>query len=57
MSQCEQDIVWLISNYVSFVWKNFLVGEGVVKVDKFFGFLTFKYKNNKHGFGKIVDIP
>ena len=55
-NQCEEGIIWLISNFVSYVWKNFAVGESVVKVEKFFGFLTFKYKNSNHGFGRFVGI-
>ena len=41
---------------MSYVWKNFVKGESVLKVEKFFGFLTFKYKENKHGFGRFVGM-
>ena len=55
-NHCEEGIIWLISNFVSYAWKNLLVGDSVVKPEKFFGFLTFKYKTSKHGFGGFVGI-
>ena len=55
-NHCEQGIIWLISSYVSYVWKNLLVGDSAVKVEKFFGFLSFKYKNSKFEFGRFFGI-
>ena len=43
-TQFELEIVWLVSNYVRYVWTNFVMEDSVVKLEKFFGFLTFKYK-------------
>ena len=40
----ETEIVWLVSSYVLYVWETVQVKRLEVKLDKFFGFLTFKYK-------------
>ena len=50
-TQFEQAIVWLISNFVSYVWTVCYNGDSAVKLDKFFGFLTFKYKMDKNTCG------
>ena len=45
VSSChDAEIVWLVSSYVLFVWEMLQVKKLEVKLDKFFGFLTFKYK-------------
>ena len=43
-SSRDQEIVWLISTYVLYVWEMVYVRKTEVKLDKFFGYLTFKYK-------------
>ena len=43
-SSRDLEIVWLISTYVLYVWEMVYVRETEVKLDKFFGYLTFKYK-------------
>ena len=41
----ETEIVWLVSSYVQYVWEMVHIKKlHEVKLDKFFGFLTFKYK-------------
>ena len=40
----DTEIVWLVSSYVLYVWEMVHVKRLDVKLDKFFGFLTFKYK-------------
>ena len=40
----DTEIVWLVSSYVLYVWEMVQVKKLEVKLDKFFGFLTFKYK-------------
>ena len=40
----DSEIVWLVSSYVLNVWETMHVKKLEVKLDKFFGFLTFKYK-------------
>ena len=40
----DTEIVWLVSSYVLYVWETVQVKRLEVKLDKFFGFLTFKYK-------------
>ena len=43
-SRRDTEIVWLVSSYVLYVWEMVQVKKLDVKLDKFFGFLTFKYK-------------
>ena len=43
-SNRDSEIVWLVSSYVSYVWEMMHVKKSEVKLDKFFGYLTFKYK-------------
>ena len=43
-SSCETEIVWMLSSYVLYVWEMVHIKKLEVKLDKFFGFLTFKYK-------------
>ena len=43
-SSRDLEIVWLISTYVLYVWEMVYVRKIEVKLDKFFGYLTFKYK-------------
>ena len=47
MSSRDAEIVWLVSTYVSYVWEMVHVKKLEVKLDKFFGFLTFKYKMHR----------
>ena len=43
-SSRDLETVWLISTYVLYVWEMMHVKKLEVKLDKFFGYLTFKYK-------------
>ena len=43
-SSHDEEIVWLVSYYVLYVWETVHVKKREVKRDKFFGYLTFKYK-------------
>ena len=43
-SSHDSEIVWLVSSYVQYVWEMVQVKKQEVKLDKFFGYLTFKYK-------------
>ena len=40
----EQEICWLISTYVNYAWECCYVRDSGVVFEKFFGFLTFKYR-------------
>ena len=40
----DREIVWLVSSYVHYVWEMVQAKKQEVRLDKFFGFLTFKYK-------------
>ena len=44
MSRRDAEIVWIVSCYVLYVWEMMHVQKSEVKLDKFFGYLTFKYK-------------
>ena len=43
-SSRDSEIVWMISSYVLCVWETVYIKKQEVKLDKFFGYLTFKYK-------------
>ena len=46
-SSRDSEIVWMISSYVQYVWEMVYIKKQEVKLDKFFGYLTFKYKMNQ----------
>ena len=43
-SSRDAEVVWLVSSYVLYVWEMVFVKKLEVKLENFFGFLTFKYK-------------
>ena len=43
-SRHETEIVWLVGSYALYVWEMVHIKKLEVKLEKFFGFLTFKYK-------------
>ena len=47
----EQEIVWLVSNFVEYVWVCIFIKNSEIRFDKFFGFLCFKYKMDRNSFG------
>ena len=36
--------MWLVGNFVEYVWDNVFIRNSEVKLEKLFGFLSFKYK-------------
>ena len=46
-SDYDQEIVWLVSSYVLYVWENIFVRRAEVKLEKFFGYLTYKYREHQ----------
>ena len=46
-SEMEFEVVWLISSYVLFIWDNIFVRSSEVKLEQFFGYLTYKYKKHQ----------
>ena len=48
----EEEIIWLISNYIYFVWDHSFVREATASLNTFFGYLTFKYREFKQGTGR-----
>ena len=45
----NNEITWLIGNYVNEVWKIRHGGGGSIDHDELFGFLKFKFRNDQHG--------
>ena len=43
-SSFDQEVVWLISTYVLFVWENAFMWDADVKQEQVFGFLFYKYR-------------
>ena len=43
-SSCGQEILWLVSSYILYVWETVHIKKQEVKLEKFFGYLNFKYK-------------
>ena len=55
----EDETVWLIGNFIAKVWQE-LYGRNVerLKDERFFGFLTYKFKDDQRGARKSLrDIP
>ena len=48
--------MWLISSFVNYVWNIVYIGDSDLKLEKFFGFLKFKYKNSGGGLGWIPGL-
>ena len=44
--QLDSELVWLITMYVLYVWDTVHVKNAEVKIEQFFGFLTFKFKEH-----------
>ena len=52
----EKGIVWLLSLYVIFVWKETLDGDTRLQFEKSFGFLSFKFKMDSDSIGAIPGL-
>ena len=46
-SEYVKEMLWLISNYVSFVWTSIMELGTEISMEKFFGFLTFKFREKR----------
>ena len=46
-SAYDQANVWLVSSYVLFVWEDIFFRGAEVKLEQFFGFLTYKYREHQ----------
>ena len=56
-SRREKDLVWMIGIYVAKVWEEIYVrGKSRLRMEVFFGFLTFKYKSAQLG-ARLGMIP
>ena len=42
-----REILWLVSTYILYVWETVQYKKKEVKLEKFFGFLTYKFKLQK----------
>ena len=54
-SRRGREITWLVSTYILYVWETVNVKKQEVKLDKFFGFLTFKFKMD-HAISLELDL-
>ena len=43
-SRLDKELIWLVSNYVWYVWDSVYVRGADIRKEQFFGFLRFKYK-------------
>ena len=49
-SAYESEMVWLIGNYIAFVWTELYVrNKDMLKDREFFGYLTYKFKEDQQG--------
>ena len=55
-TQYEQEIVWLVGNFVGYVWDNVYIRNSEVRLEKLFGFLTFNYKIDQE-FSRVSLCP
>ena len=46
-SDYEMENIWLVSSYVLYVWETVFVRGAEVRIEQFFGFLTYKYRENQ----------
>ena len=53
-SRNEKGAVWMIGTYVNYTWR--CLDEKLLNLDKFFGYLSFKYKEVKHLIGAIYAL-
>ena len=51
-TQYEQGVLWLIGMYVKYAWDQCHVRNSRVLLEKFFGFLKFKYKSSDLSLGQ-----
>ena len=52
-SSKEKEVVWVIGIYVNYAWQTLVARDDVLKVEKFFVFLTYKYRKNESFLGRI----
>ena len=50
----ENELVWLISCYVWFIWENVMVLSRNILLVKFFGYLKFKFREVEADIGKAL---
>ena len=46
-----REIIWMVSTYILYVWETVNTKKQEVKLEKFFGYLTFKFKMLKESSG------
>ena len=58
-NEYENETVWLVANYTALVWRElFTCNSEELKEEEFFGFLTFKFREDRRGSRiKLRDIP
>ena len=58
-SSRDREILWLVSTYVLYVWETVHVKKKEVELEKFFGFLTFKFKMHQtslFGLDRVLNL-
>ena len=58
-SSRDREILWLVSTYVLYVWETVHVKKKEVELNKFFGFLTFKFKMHQtslFGLDRVLNL-
>ena len=56
-SSRDQEIMWLVSSYILYVWETVNIKKKEVKIEKFFGFLTYKFKMQRvTSLGNMIQI-
>ena len=48
----DMEVVWLVSHYVCYVWDSIMIHGTGISLDKFFGYLTFKYREQHATIGR-----
>ena len=49
----ENEVVWLLCQFVYYTWNHFASKETELQLEKFFGFLSWKYKSRNGSIGNI----
>ena len=54
-SKLDSELILLVSSYVWYVWDRVYVRGANVRVEQFFGFLKFKYKELQHKSSMLLE--
>ena len=58
VSNKDTELAWLLASYYDYAWRRLHIkGEETLNFEKFFGFLTFKYRVDQQGSRPSLNIP